>query len=347
MNKPGYWHIALFGIINSDAQIRNLGAEDVNMMGYRDVAGLVGITGWRTTTVTTLISNCYVTGTVRVSDGITFGGLVGQNAGTITGSHAACDVNGTTYIGGLVGRNMSGIIMDSYAAGTVSGTSSVGGLVGYSEIRDSESGGYDYAFPVITKHCYSSGSVSGNQYVGGLIGTNGASSLAVLGIFINDCFSACEVTGGNGFVGCNYGQVKNCYAVGKVIGSGVGFGSSGVTNCFWDINTTGKSTGGGGTGKTTAQMQTLSTFAEANWDFNNVWHICEAINYPRLRWSIPAADFVCPDGVNFVDYSFFAKRWMNTNCAASNNCDGTDFDSSGTVDLADLKVFCNYWLQGL
>ena len=84
MNKLGFWHIGLFGIIDYDAQIRNLGAEYVNMMGYRDVAGLVGITDWRTTTVTTLISNCYVTGTVSVSNGITFGGLVGQNAGTVT-----------------------------------------------------------------------------------------------------------------------------------------------------------------------------------------------------------------------------------------------------------------------
>ena len=91
--------------------------------------------------------------------------------------------------------------------GTVSGTSSVGGLVGFSDMRNTEYVDYDYAFPVITKHCYASGSVSGNQYVGGLLGTNGGSALAVMGIFINDCFSACEVTGGNGFVGRNYGQV--------------------------------------------------------------------------------------------------------------------------------------------
>ena len=29
-------------------------------------------------------------------------------------------------------------------------------------------------------------------------------------------------------------------------------------------------------------MQTLSTFADANWDFNNVWHICEGHDYPKL-----------------------------------------------------------------
>ena len=51
--------------------------------------------------------------------------------------------------------------------------------------------------------------------------------------------------------------------------------------------------------------------------------------------------------VDFVDYAMMGKYWLNTNCAASNNCNGTDFDSSGTVNLADLKAFCNYWLQGL
>ena len=84
-----------------------------------------------------------------------------------------------------------------------------------------------------------------------------------------------------------------------------------------------------------------------NWDFSDVWAICETTNYPRLRWSIPAADFACPDGVSFIDYTFFAERWLDTNCASSNNCDGTDFDSSGTVDIDDLKVFCNYWLEGI
>jgi hypothetical protein len=57
-------------------------------------------------------------------------------------------------------------------------------------------------------------------------------------------------------------------------------------------------------------------------------------------------DFVCPDGVDFADYSFFAERWLNTDCASNNNCDGADFDLSGTVDIADLVIFCEYWLKG-
>jgi hypothetical protein len=57
-------------------------------------------------------------------------------------------------------------------------------------------------------------------------------------------------------------------------------------------------------------------------------------------------DFVCPDGVDFADYSFFAERWLNTNCASNNNCDGADLDLSGTVDIADLEILCDHWLKG-
>jgi hypothetical protein len=67
-----------------------------------------------------------------------------------------------------------------------------------------------------------------------------------------------------------------------------------------------------------------------------------------LRWQIPAADWVCPEGVDFADFGYFAERWQTTGCASSNNfCGGTDFDFSGTVDIDDLAMLCDYWLQGL
>jgi hypothetical protein len=57
-----------------------------------------------------------------------------------------------------------------------------------------------------------------------------------------------------------------------------------------------------------------------------------------------AGDFVYPDGVNFADFSFFAQKWLNTGCAENNNCNGTDLDLSGTVDLNDLAAFAENWL---
>jgi hypothetical protein len=71
------------------------------------------------------------------------------------------------------------------------------------------------------------------------------------------------------------------------------------------------------------------------------------MNYPRFIWQIPPADFLCPHGVDFRDYSFFAGYWGDTNCGDTNDCYGTDFDLSGTVDMKDIDIFCGYWLDGV
>ena len=65
-----------------------------------------------------------------------------------------------------------------------------------------------------------------------------------------------------------------------------------ITSSFWDTETSGQSTSDGGTGKTTAEMQTAFTFLDAGWDFVNetangtedIWWILEGQDYPRLWW---------------------------------------------------------------
>jgi len=103
-----------------------------------------------------------------------------------------------------------------------------------------------------------------------------------------------------------------------------------------------------GTGKTTAEMQTLNTFTAAGWDFNTpIWKICEGRNYPKLAWQIPIpGDLLCPDGVDLSDYSFFADHWRDENCGLTNHCDKTDLDFSGAIDWRDLKILCAHWLAG-
>jgi hypothetical protein len=201
-------------------------------------------------------------------------------------------------------------------------------------------------------NCFATGAINGGYYVvsvGGLVGRNN-------GNIINCCSSVninvcnCEYSGGSGgLAGGNdsNGYISNSFATGNINGPGaggvVGWNSGGIVSCYF-LNTAAPNNGYG-TPLTDAQMKQQASFT--GWDFNSIWRICETMNYPRLRWSIPAADFVCPDGVNFIDYAFFANNWMNSNCAVNNNCNGTDFDSSGTVDLADLVTFAGNWLQGL
>jgi len=248
-------------------------------------------------------------------------------------------------VGLLVGLLHDGTVTNCYCVGgSVSGGVKVGGLLG-------GNGG------TIT-NCYAvcSVSCSGNMWYGGVGGLVGFNST-----YINNCYAACSVTGNTtvgGLLGMNSGHVINCYSTSSVSGTesvggllGVEWGGS-ITNSFWNIDTSGQALGDDGRGKTTAEMQTLSTFTNAGWDFvdetengtEDIWSICEGTNYPHLVWQIPAGDFVCPDGITKDDFLFFMEHWLDDNCDASNNyCEGTDLDQSGTVDVIDLEIFFEYW----
>jgi hypothetical protein len=258
---------------------------------------------------------------------------------SITNCYSTGNVSGFYEIGGLVGYN-HGYIANCYSTGSVSGGSIVGGLVGKNQRRDITG--------TIT-NCYSNGDVTGDDDVGGLVGFNYGT--------ITICYSTGTVSGDNddigGLVGRNNGTINNCYSAGSITGNGSVDGLVGdnrfgnVTDSFWDIDTSGQTTSDGGTGKTTAEMQTMSTFTDAGWDFvgetangtDDIWRLCEALaNYPHLNWQFPLGDFLCPDGVDFIDYSFFASHWLEDNCCASNDCEGTDLDQLGTVDIYDLVI---------
>ena len=177
----------------------------------------------------------------------------------------------------------------------------------------------------VISNCFATGSVTGGTYAGGLAGQIERGRAY-------KCYSTSPVTG-NQYVGGFTGYVR-------VLG--------GATHCFWDTETSGWSTSPGGTGKTTAELQTMSTFTDVAWDFWNIWDICEGTNYPVLQWQIPVTDFRCPDGVDFIDFAFFASHWNFNNCNASNYyCEGTDLDQSGIVDFLDLEVLADNWLNGL
>ena len=68
-----------------------------------------------------------------------------------------------------------------------------------------------------------------------------------------------------------------------------------VTDCFWDVETSGWLTSYGGIGvalgKTTSLMKTESTFTTDNWDFTTIWCMPDAIDndgYPILQNVLPA-----------------------------------------------------------
>jgi hypothetical protein len=260
--------------------------------------------------------NCSVT-KVNVRGNLMVGGLAGYTTGIVNKSYSEGSVAGVQYAGGLVGQIGGGSVSLCYSRAQVQGNDSVGGLAGATVSPDA-----------LVNSCYARGDVKGKNYVGGLLGQ-------VAPGYVSHCYSIGKVTGNPGVVGGLVGYQR---------------GLADVLGCVWDTQTSTQATSFGGTGKTTAQMKTGATFEAQNWDFgyDYTWLIWDGIGYPVLTWQVPPMDWYPPDGVDFVDFSWFAAQWGNSDCFALNrDCEGADLDKSGKVDFRDLAIFAENWLAGL
>ena len=289
-----------------------------NVIGGAQVGGLIGMNDSSTVTLSHAEGN--ITGGERV------GGFIGENYGLVTDSYARGNVSGVNTtgnggdmlgneIGGLVGTASADDIIHTYAVGAVSGNNNVGGLVGII------SGGHS-----IRESYAENISVTGNNMVGGLVGSN-QHGLGKLGII--DSYANSPVTGNDrvgGLVGFNgnpdtpmpntAGLVTRSYASGLVTGNtnvggliGEHFGGLNLpADSYWNTETTGQSASAGGagvTGKTTAEMQTLTTFA--NWDIDDaggtgkVWRIYEGRTAPLLRYFLNPLTITANDAAKTYD----------------------------------------------
>lgn len=292
--------------------------------------------------VTGDVKDLRLLGAVVIGDGLGAGALVGylEKGGVVGCSAVGVEVSGDRAVGGLVGA-VDGSVITCSSDGSVSGVRYVGGLVG-------QVGGGQVA------RSYSKADVIGDESVGGLIGVTLKETAIV-----DSCYALGSVTGG-GYVGGLVGQVVagrvfRCYAAGRVwaqqwAGGLVGFQRTlaQVITSLWDTQASTQPTSVGGMGKTTAQMKSIDTYLSLNWDFDSTWAICEGRNYPVFVWQIPIGDLRCPDGVNFIDFVWFANNWRHNDCREWNYfCDGADLDGSGEVEFRDLALFAAHWLEGL
>ncbi len=183
------------------------------------------------------------------------GGLVGSNYSSVLHCFSDSDVRGTfAYTGGLIGNNYEGMVLGSYSTGTVDGSQAVGGLVG---------GNREGAMVLA---CYSTGTVH-SRYGGGLIGDN-LSSYAI------NCFCT--------------GPVDDGHNSGALVSRNIDKGM--IINCFWNTETSGLSRSAGGVGLTIAEMQNVTTYLDAGWDFtdeasnglHDLWLLPEHSGYPVL-----------------------------------------------------------------
>ena len=294
INRTDEENASLFGVMGYGGTVRDMRLLDVDITGYEDVGGFAGHS------YNGRILNSSVYGSVRGEKNV--GGLVGRNEGIINNSYSSADITGRNSVGGLVGRNSGGgVVENSYAIGDVEGDNNIGGLVGINMHGH-------------VSRSYATGNVEGDSKVGGLVGTNMVGTIyksyaagnveaetMMVGGLVGDnwvgdvlrSYARGEVTGGawaGGLVGHNSGTISNSYSVGAVnagwfnAGGLVGGEDGGtVSHSFWDTETSGRSRSSGGTGKTTAEMKTQSTF-DPPWDFEKVWWMTEDVTYPQLRW---------------------------------------------------------------
>lgn len=311
----------LFGVVNQ-SNVYDLTLSDVSVTGSNSVGGFSGA-AWNSE-----LSNITVSGDVSSTSGSTgwIGGIIGDMVlGTGTGLHAediavtATSGGSGLEVGGAIGLLRNGTVVDSSATGTVtSSRGRTGGFVG--EIHsDSASNN------VVVRRSFADVSVTGTIQVGGFVGpVYGLTGSSI----ISDSYARGNVVGTN-LVGGFYGSlhstgnkisISNSYSTGTSSLTGNGFGGNSlagalVSNNFWDTQTSGDSTSGGGvgvTGKNTIEMKDVSTFTNTAtsglgtpWDFStnpnndvandDYWDIDGVSNdgYPYLLWQ----DFSSPPSV--------------------------------------------------
>ena len=187
------------------------------------------------------------------------GGII-KNVGVVN-----CTLVAHTRIGSLVGLKEAGTIRNCYSICNVTGYADIGGLVGS-----------NYRGNISNSYCAGSVSSEWSTGIGGLAGDQHS------GATLNNCYSTCSVTGGTPGSGDIGGLIGDNYYIENVISS------------FWDMETSGQSTSGGGTGKNTTEMQDIATFSAAGWNIIAValnetnpayiWNIVNNVTYPFLNW---------------------------------------------------------------
>ncbi|MFA5542316.1 MAG: hypothetical protein WDA47_00945, partial [Bacilli bacterium] len=159
LNFPSTTYSALFGYV-SNATIKNLTVSGYSI-GGNNSAGIVGYS-----TGNSYFENLHNKASVNGSTYV--GGIVGRLANSnnyiaITNSYNSGEITGTSQVGGLVGRLQVGIAQNLYNSGTIIGGTYTGGVVGYQL-----SGNLNFS--------YNSGFVYGSSSIGGVIGYRSSGS---------------------------------------------------------------------------------------------------------------------------------------------------------------------------
>ena len=286
-----------------------------SVFGVFQVGGLVGI-------AKSTIDSSYATGNVKGDDNV--GGLVGSAYGDISNSYAKGNIVGDEdnssaghdNLGGLVGYQYQGSISKSAAYGNIDGTTKLGGLVGRfdgTEIKQSHANGD------VTGHYYGDPADEvGNYYIGGLVGYAKGKideiyvSSVVKGIEEEPVYTGCIVGYVNGML-----DITNSYYDKTKCNLGVDGGEESASVI-------------GAPAKTTAEMQTKSTYID--WNFEDVWDIVKnSTPYLRMEKGIVIEESSSSDSVVSSSSSESASCSSQQEIASSSSTSRNDELSSSSV----------------
>ena len=105
VHRPHEDCVGLFGAVDEESVIENIGVLDACVTGHAYVGILAGFTGGP-------VSNFYSTGSVTGEGYV--GGLAGATRGTVTDSYSLTNVTGGQRLGGLVGQSRSSVSNSYY-----------------------------------------------------------------------------------------------------------------------------------------------------------------------------------------------------------------------------------------
>ena len=295
----------LFGTISSDGAILNLGLLAVNIQAAGNVGALAG------SNAGTVISS-YAVGEITASaDNV--GGLFGMasqgspqslSRAEVINSHVGVYIEGRgsnlSNYGGLIGQGSGAVaIINSRAYGEIVGDiTNAGGLIGLIGDRRLTAG----TTLSTVVNSYAAVGIDVFSRAGGLIGASANTSI------VNSyAMGSVAATGmdyiipGGGLVGSMTNTtLANSYAISAVAGAGTFIGGfvglsvdSGITASYWDLQTSGQSDGGAGSGAgllglNTADLQSptapnaSSPEVYTGWSTDN-WNFGTATEYPILR----------------------------------------------------------------
>ena len=225
---------------------------------------------------------------------------------------AVGDINGTgTYIGGIVGQDISGNsvcyplsqsktvyyykgdgvnttttpltlkkydqsyiasnITESYFSGNLTGTDYIGGIAGTK--RNGR-----------INNCYASGSISGRQYVGGIAGSLSKESENTNENSLNANASICTSIIGTSDVGKIYGATDGNFSVGAY---GTNSENRIVPNMQFIINGIGQAHTDGeqnGTEVGISVLRRRASYFAWGWNLNDYWKIIDTESFPYKTW---------------------------------------------------------------